>query len=65
MCKEGGYMLTDRKLRIAWQAYLAELAAKQMAEHPSGALVAERLRKYLCLKQPEFSLRIVPGWQRC
>jgi hypothetical protein len=27
-------MLTDQKLRIAWKAYLAELAAMQMTEHP-------------------------------
>ena len=40
-------MLTDRKLRIAWKAYLAELAAMQMAEHPSEAVVAERLQQYL------------------
>jgi len=40
-------MLTDRKLRIAWKAYLAELATMQMAEHPSEAVVAERLRQYL------------------
>jgi hypothetical protein len=40
-------MLTDQKLRIAWKAYLAELAAMQMAEHPSEARVAERLREYL------------------
>jgi hypothetical protein len=40
-------MLTDRKLRIAWKAYLAELVAMQMAEHPSEAVIAERLRVYL------------------
>jgi hypothetical protein len=34
-------MLTDQKLRTAWKAYLAELAAIQMAEHPSEAKVAE------------------------
>jgi len=40
-------MLTDQKLRIAWKAYRAELAAMRMAEHPSEAAVAERLREYL------------------
>jgi hypothetical protein len=39
-------MLTNQKLRIAWKTYLAELAAMQMAEHPSLAVVAERLRKF-------------------
>ena len=38
--KEGSYMLMDQKLRIAWKAYLAELAAMQMAEHPSKQVVA-------------------------
>jgi hypothetical protein len=37
-------MLTDQKLRIAWRAYLAELVAMQMAEHPTEAAVAERKR---------------------
>ena len=35
-------MLTDRKLRIARKAYSAGLAATQMAEHPSVAVIAER-----------------------
>jgi len=40
-------------LRIAWKAYLAELAAMQMAEHPSEAVVAERLREYLRIRLAE------------
>jgi hypothetical protein len=37
-------MLMDQKLRIAWKAYFVELAAM----HSSEAIVAERLREYLC-----------------
>jgi len=37
-------MLTDQNLRIAWRPCLAELAAM----HSSKAIVAERLREYLC-----------------
>jgi hypothetical protein len=40
-------MLQDRRLRIAWKAYLAEGLALQLAEHPSRAVVAERMREYL------------------
>jgi hypothetical protein len=31
---------------MAWKAYLAELAAMQMAEHPSEAIIAVRFREY-------------------
>ena len=40
-------------MKLAWKAYVAELAATQMAEHPSGAGVAERLREYLCNRLTE------------
>ena len=46
-------MLRDQKLRIAWKAYLAELAAMQLTEHPSEPVVAERLREYLCHRLTE------------
>jgi hypothetical protein len=32
-------MRTERRFRIAWKAYLAELVAMQMAEHPTEAAV--------------------------
>ena len=41
-------MLTDRKLRIVWKAYLCELGVMQALERPSEAEVAERVRQYLC-----------------
>jgi len=37
-------MLMDQKLSIAWKAYVAELAAM----HSSEAIIAARLREYLC-----------------
>jgi hypothetical protein len=39
-------MLKDRKLRIAWRAYLAELEVMQRLERPSEAVIAERFRGY-------------------
>ena len=39
-------MLTDRKLRIAWRAYLADKAVMQRLERPSEAEIAERFRRY-------------------
>jgi hypothetical protein len=39
-------MLTDRKLRIAWKAYLCELGVMQALERPSQAVIAERFRGY-------------------
>jgi hypothetical protein len=38
---KGSVMRTERRFRIAWKAYLAELVAMQMAEQPSEAVVAE------------------------
>jgi hypothetical protein len=46
-------MLRHQKLRIAWRAYLAEQLVMQMAEHPSGEVVAEPLRQYLCNRLTE------------
>lgn len=43
----------DQKLRLVWKAYLAGPAAMQMAEHPCEAVVAERLREYLCNRLTE------------
>jgi hypothetical protein len=46
-------MLRNRRISLAWNAYLAELAAMQMAEDPSGAMVPKRLREYLCNRLTE------------
>ena len=43
-------MLTDRKLRIAWKAYLCELGVMQTLERPSEAVIAERFRGYFRLR---------------
>jgi hypothetical protein len=57
----------DQKLRIAWKAHLGEQAAIEMAEHPSEAVVAERLRECLCNRLTE-ATRVLSkdssGWQR-
>jgi hypothetical protein len=53
-------MLTEQKLKIAWKAYLAELAAIQRAEHPSEAWlrsVCDSISAIGSPKRPEFSLR--------
>ena len=42
---KGLVVRTERRFRIAWKAYLAELVAMQMAEHPTEAAVAERKRQ--------------------
>jgi hypothetical protein len=39
-------MLKDRKLRIAWRAYLAEKTVMQRLDHPSQAEIAERFKGY-------------------
>src|SRR5262249_55626914 len=39
-------MKVDRRLRIAWRAWLAERGTMQMLERPSEAEIAERFRKY-------------------
>jgi hypothetical protein len=38
---------SERRMKLAWKAYCAELVAMQMAEHPSEVVVAERVREYL------------------
>ena len=43
---KGLVMRTERRLRIAWKAYLAELGVMQMLERPSEAEIAERFRRY-------------------
>jgi hypothetical protein len=43
-------MLTDRKLRIAWKAYLCELGVMQALERPSQAEVSERVGGYFRLR---------------
>ena len=43
--QRGRLYADDKKLRLAWKAFLAELSAMQMAEHPYEAVVAERLRE--------------------
>jgi hypothetical protein len=54
-------MLMDQELRIAWKAYVAELAAM----HSSEAIGAERLREYLwnrltVMKNPFLLLALIP-----
>jgi hypothetical protein len=47
--------------------YLPELAAMQVAEHPSEVPLqsgCESIPLTGLLKRPEFSLVIVPGWQK-
>jgi hypothetical protein len=39
-------MRTERRVRIAWKAYLAELGVRQMLERPSDAEISERFRRY-------------------
>jgi hypothetical protein len=39
-------MLTARKLRIAWKAYIAAKVAMQMLDRPSAAEVARRQQGY-------------------
>ena len=39
-------MRTERKFRIAWKAYLAELGVMQALERQSEELIAERFRRY-------------------
>ena len=39
-------MLKDRRIKIAWKAYLAELGVMQALERPSEAEIAERARRY-------------------
>jgi hypothetical protein len=54
-------VLKDRKFRARslLEAYLAELAVMQMAEHPSDAVVVERLREYLFNRLTE-AIRVLP-----
>ena len=39
-------MLRNRRISLAWNAYLAELAAMQMTEHPSEAVIALPFQEY-------------------
>ena len=39
-------MLKDRRMRIAWRAWLAERGVIHRLERPSEAVIAERFRRY-------------------
>jgi hypothetical protein len=39
-------VLKDRRIQIAWRAWLVDKGTMQMLERPSKAVIAERARKY-------------------
>jgi hypothetical protein len=39
-------MLRNRRIKIAWKAYLAELGVMQALERPSEAVIVQRFRGY-------------------
>ena len=53
-------MMRDRKLRIAWRAYLCELGVMQALERPSQAEIAERFRGYFRRRFKE-AVAALPG----
>jgi hypothetical protein len=52
-------MIRERRLRIAWKAYLVDKGVMQMLERPSEAEIAERARKYFRWRLEE-ALEVLP-----
>jgi hypothetical protein len=53
-------MLQDRRIKIAWRTYLAELGVVQALERPCEAEIAERFRRYFRWRFQE-AVRQLPG----